>query len=199
MLPMGLNAQKVINQSNDKTFNVIVDYQRYNDDKYSIVVKNGGIVTDQSISKPVYKLVTNIDVHDDEPAHVIEFDSLKKAFEYIDQHNELEKLDDNSQSYFKPIIKKMLGDSVFITNHTNTALLQNVRDAANNVVENKSVAASISEDLDRIRKLTKNVRNTVDYNWGIQQLDKLFAKCRKLPNNRSIIDALNLYNNFVCR
>ena len=196
---MGLNAQKVINQSNDKTFNVIVDYQRYNDDKYSIVVKNGGIVTDQSISKPVYKLVTNIDVHDDEPVHVIEFDSLKKAFEYIDQHNELEKLDDNGQSYFKPIIKKMLGDGVFITNHTNTALLQNVRDAANNVVENKFTADSIGEDLDRIRKLTKDVRNTVDYNWGIQQLDKLFAKCRKLPNNKSIIDALNLYNNFVCR
>ena len=196
---MGLNAQKVINRSNDKTFNVIVDYQRYNDDKYSIVVKNGGIVTDQSISKPVYKLVTNIDVHDDEPAHVIEFDSLKKAFEYIDQHDELEKLDDNSQSYFKPIIKKMLGDGVFITNHTNTALLQNVRDAANNVVENKFIVDSISEDLDRIRKLTKNVRNTVDYNWGIQQLDKLFTKCRKLSNNKSIIDALNLYNNFVCR
>ena len=199
MLPMGLNAQKVINQSNDKTFNVIVDYQRYNDNKYSIVVKNGGIVTDQSISKPVYKLVTNIDVHDDEPAHVIEFDSLKKAFEYIDQHDELEKLDDNSQSYFKPIIKKMLGDGVFITNHTNTALLQNVRDATNKVVENKFVADGISEDLDRIRKLTKDVRNTVDYNWGIQQLDKLFTKCRKLPNNKLILDALNLYNNFVCR
>lgn len=196
---MGLNAEKVINQSNDKTFNVIVDYQRYNDDKYSIVVKNGGIVTDQSISKPIYKLVTNIDVHDGEPAHVIEFDSLKKAFEYIDAHDELEKLDDNSQSYFKPIIKKMIGDGVFITNHTNTALLQNVRDATNKVVENKFTADSISEDLDRIRKLTKDVRNTVDYNWGIQQLDKLFTKCRKLPNNKSIIDALNLYNNFVCR
>ena len=130
---------------------------------------------------------------------LIEFDSLKKTFEYIDQHDELEKLDDNSQSYFKPIIKKMLGDGVFITNHTNTALLQNVRDATNKVVENKFVADGISEDLDRIRKLMKDVRNTVDYNWGIRQLDKLFIKCRKLPNNKLIIDALNLYNNFVCR
>ena len=192
-------AKRIIEQSNDNTFNIIIDYRRYNDDKYSIVVKNGGIVTRNSISKPKYKLITNIDVHKQDKPHVVEFDNLKQAFEYIDKHENLEKLDDNSQAYFKPIIKSVLGNAVFMTNHTNTALLNHIRDAARATIKEQNALIYVEHSLNNIRKLTNDIRNQVNYNWGIQQFDKLYAKCRKVANVDKLIEAMDLYNNFICR
>lgn len=195
-------AEKIINSSNDNTFNVVVDYRRYNDDKYTIVVKNGGIVTANSISKPKFKLITNIDVEDGIPPHVVEFDSLQKAFDYIDNHQELEKLPDSSQAYFKPIIKNTIGNAVFMSNHTNTGLLNGIRKAAIESISDVAIANNISEQIDNIAKLTRDVRDRVSYSWGIKQFDKLtnsINKMHKQIDTTKIKTACNLYNNFICR
>ena len=199
---METKAQKTIDQSNDGTFNIVVHYRYYNDDKYFAVIKNGGLATANSVGKPVYKLVTNIGGKD----HVITCDSLSDAFKRIeDDHKHLEQLPDTTQAKIKPILKSLLGNYMFLTNHTTDQILDNIKKASDEIISNphSKEYIKLNKLLQTIKANNKDVSNKVQYNISVRAFDQLYELAYKMvknnPQAKKIVDQIVMYNNLIAR
>lgn len=195
-----------INKSNDSTFNVVVYYKRYNGDKYYVIIKNGGLVTSQSIGRPKYKVVTNIDGDE----HVVEYDNLKDAIGNLSKHKGLKSLDNQSQKYIKPIIQRMIGNHVYFSQHVSDRLLKDITDNIHKVVNNPyntDIAQfnKLTEKVNKFNKLSDDITDQSSYNIRLKLIDQICSIARKIVKNcdKSIVDkvvtAVNLYNSYFPR
>lgn len=198
---MGIAAEKVINQSNDGTFNIVVHYRYYNDDKYFVVVKNGGIATADSIGQPSYRLITNIDGTD----HVIECDSLGDAFRRINAHKHLQQLPDQTQAKIKPILKSLLGNYMFLTTHTTDQILDNIAKATDEISSNldQNQYKTINDLLKVVRDNNKDVSDKIKYDASVRAIDKLgnlvYKLTKNIPQASKINNQIIMYNNLIAR
>lgn len=198
---METRAERTINQSNDGTFNIVVYYRYYNEDKYFVVVKNGGIATANSLSKPIYRLVTNIDG----PDKVVDCDSLSDAFDRINTHTDLQQLPDKTQAKIKSILKSLLGNYMFLTHHTTDQILDNIQKASDAMISNpySTEYMKINKLLKTIRDNNKDVSDKIKYNTSIRAFDQLYELVYKLAKNnpqaKQIVDQIIMYNNLIAR
>lgn len=196
---MDSQAEKTINSSNDGTFNVVVYYRYYNDDKYFVVIKNGGIATANSIGKPVYKVITNIGDDD----HVHSYDHLDDAFEFIDKQSQhLNALPDTTQAKIKPVLKKMLGSYMFLTTHTTNQILDKMA-AANDQLNDQKAKHVINNWIEIIRRNNKDLSDKQQYNQSIKAFDRLYEMVSKMdranPNVNQLQQTVTMYNNLIAR
>lgn len=192
-----------INKTNDGTFNVVVYYKRYNDDKYYVVIKNGGVATNDSVGKPRYKVITNIDGKQ----HVEVYDDLQQAFELLHKHKGLKQLDDDDQKYIRPIINKLLGSHIYFTNYISDKMVRQMSEVVNEIAHNPygQDVAAIKSLVDRLNTRHPQLDDRVQYTAFIGDFDKLCNVVHKMfkqtdnPSVNKLKTTLNLYNSFLAR
>lgn len=197
-----MNAQDYFDKSNDSTFNVVIYYRRYNDDKYFVVIKNGGLATAQTISRPKYKVVTNIN----DNQTVTTYDSLRDALESIDNHDGLKQLPDESQQYIKPVLKRLIGKHAYFTKYVANQIVEQIKASCHELINGDDRdQVNLAKCLQSFDRYKGDLTDYHQYSQYVDSFDRIGGLVRKIARKRndystvSAINAINLYNAFLPR
>lgn len=182
-----INSTDYFEQSNDNTFNVVLKQQCYEHDKYLIIVKTGGMITADSISKPTFVVLTNLLTGQRDR---FEYDTYHACITAAQAMSDGNKLSTRTTTDIKKMLQDTFGRYVVLSKHNRTKLYQSIKDQIDGL--DLSTLSVCVEDPQRLidtmhKKLviadtmTMLDLNRSNYTYGIKQLDSLLHTVRKLP------------------
>lgn len=183
-----LKAFQSFDDGNDNTFNVVVCYKSFDDGNKFVVVKSGGIITSNSISRPVYKVIDNTSTK--------LFDNYNQAFEYVSNN-----YNDTTQCK-QSDIKEFLDQDKYI--HYVFASDYNIDCVVDSIIGVLNSFKSSQIDTDRVVaqcirfKMTYNAfGDIVNQKYSLKLLKEINKFANKV-NDSKLTTAVTLLNNLVC-
>lgn len=188
-----------INRCNDSTFNVVLSYKCYPNNKFCAIVKNGGIFTKNSVGQPIYRIATNMD--GDEP-HVFDCDNLEGAVDFAEQYKNEEIK--SGQRDAKKDLEPLLGTHIYLSPYVLRDMISQIRENINEFVEEAN-RAPYHKCVDVMEKFQGSLPDKAAYNCAMHAFDKLHGMVYKLEKERGentiapLSFAVSMYNNLMGR
>lgn len=169
-----------LSKSNDKMFNVVLDWRNENN-MIALIVKKGGIITRDSVGLPEFQVV----FVNNGKTSVENYLVLNKAMimfkTIIREHN----LDNKgSKSELKSTLDELYPKSICIDKYQINSILNEVVD----------IDPSLSTPIENIKKLIGDISNVSNYQLGKSRIEKMLTQKR---NNVEISDLLLLVLNYL--
>lgn len=171
--------QKYISTSNDKMFNIVLDWRQ--DDKNQIIlVKRGGMMTGLSISVPDYEIIHNGEKfkQDNETIALREFRKLTKKYKINDERFRVDPRG------IKETLTKLYPKFMVVTNGTRNTLLS----------ETISDVPELEDPLKQIFILMKDCGRPESYLFGKEKLNRLYQQAKKEENEDKINRLMTILN-----
>lgn len=177
---MDATLTNYLEKSNDKMFNVVLDWRNEND-MIALLVKRGGIITNDSVGLPEFQLVF---VNRDKTS-TANYLTLNKAIimfkAIIEEHDLTNK---GNKSSLKSTLEKLYTKAICIDKYQLNTIL-------NEVVE---IDPSLSTPIENVKKLIGDIMNVSNYQLGKSRVEKLMTRYR---NNPEISDRLRVLLNYL--
>lgn len=183
-----LKAFKSFNDSNDNTFNVVVCYKNFGSGNKFVVVKSGGIVTSNSISRPIYKVIDSIGTK--------QFDNYKQAYDYVTSN-----YSDSYQCKQSDINEFLDQDEyihyVFASEYTINCVVDIIIDLLNSFKSSQTDCDRIVAQCIRFKNTYNVFGDIINQKYSLKLLNEINKFASKV-NDSKLTTAVTLLNNLVC-
>ena len=184
-----LKAFQSFKDGNDNTFNVVVYYKAFDGGKKFVVVKSGGIITSNSISRPIYKVIDDTGIK--------QFDNYNQAYEYVTNNYS------NTHQCKQSDVKDFLDQDhyihyVFASDYVISGVVDTIINILNELIQSSQINNDrIVAQCIRFKNTYKVFNDIVNQKYSLRLLKEINKFASKI-NNINLTTAVTILNNMVC-